>query len=297
MHSLLLVGLAILATSSAAPVQTRLDVPRNCEDSESAGLTKTNSASGNSGHTFTAGNGPSNGGAALVGDTFLEITGYSPTGVVKDFSGSKNQNSISLRGINFTAAETGLAQGLFWSPGFNGFSFEDCAIRYGDDPFVDSKNVSDDITTYFVSTYSTQSCTVQFSCEPSAQPRSPTLSSTALTNIADPAGYSTGWCGVHVIQHQKPNPSKDDYVFDVALFDAAGVLIGNKTGIDLPSQQTGHVDSSLPVSFDVTAGNVDDDAIWFHYGSQAFTSNDQPHVCCFGKYSGGKREGDCGFYC
>lgn len=47
----------------------------------------------------------------------------------------------------------------------------------------------------------------------------------------------------------------------------------------------------------VTTGKVDNDAVLFKYGAQAWGSNDQEHHCNFGAYDSGNREGDCGFSC
>ncbi len=40
------------------------------------------------------------------------------------------------------------------------------------------------------------------------------------------SGFTPGWCGTHVVQHQKPDPAKDNYKFDISLFDHVGVPIG-----------------------------------------------------------------------
>jgi hypothetical protein len=110
-------------------------------------------------------------------------------------------------------------------------------------------------------------------------------------------GWRPGWCGLHVTQHQKADPAKDNYVFDVKLFDDNGSEIGKEDGINLPTDQQHPVSSKLPMTITVKAPATDGDAIWFFYGSNSWTSNDQPHQCNFGPYDGGKREGDCGFTC
>ena len=33
-------------------------------------------------------------------------------------------------------------------------------------------------------------------------------------------GYAPGWCGVHVVQYQKPDPSKDQYALEFVIKDA-----------------------------------------------------------------------------
>lgn len=44
------------------------------------------------------------------------------------------------------------------------------------------------------------------------------------------SGFTPGWCGTHVVQHQKPDPAKDNYKFDISLFDHVGVPIGGGGG-------------------------------------------------------------------
>lgn len=114
------------------------------------------------------------------------------------------------------------------------------------------------------------------------------------------SSYTPGWCGVHVTQYQKnegPGDDIENYRFTVVLKDADGKPVGEQDYVSIPSGETSSFTSTLPWTFDLTAPNVDDDAIWMAYGDQSFTSNDQPHSCNFGSYDGGKREGDCGFTC
>jgi hypothetical protein len=108
-------------------------------------------------------------------------------------------------------------------------------------------------------------------------------------------GYAPGWCGMHVTQHQKPDPSKDKYRFDVKLFDVNENLIGEV--LDQVADKIIEVPSKLPHVMLVEAGNVDNDAVLFKYAEQHFGSNDQAHHCNFGAYDNMKREGDCGFTC
>jgi hypothetical protein len=109
------------------------------------------------------------------------------------------------------------------------------------------------------------------------------------------AGYRPGWCGVHVTQHQKQNPATDKYKFDIKIFDANNNVIGSVDGADATNPVI--VDSKLPNTLVVTAGNVDADAVLMDYAGQHWGSNDQAHHCNFGAYDSGKREGDCGFTC
>ncbi|MCJ1342826.1 hypothetical protein MMC31_001015 [Peltigera leucophlebia] len=106
-----------------------------------------------------------------------------------------------------------------------------------------------------------------------------------------------GWCGIHVVQYQKPNPATDHYKLDVSIIDANGALIGKVVGADAPAGVEVDVKSTLPNVLVVTTGKVDHDAVLFKYGAQAWGSNDQQHHCDFGAYDSGKREGDCGFSC
>ena len=112
--------------------------------------------------------------------------------------------------------------------------------------------------------------------------------------------FAPGWCGMHVTQYQKPDPSKDQYKFDVVVKDAEGNEIGNLKDAyagSLQSPESIGVTSRLPYVLMVDAGNVDDDAVLFRYGAQSWGSNDQEHHCDFGSYDNGSRQGDCGFQC
>jgi hypothetical protein len=106
-------------------------------------------------------------------------------------------------------------------------------------------------------------------------------------------GYAPGWCGVHVIQYQKPDPSKDAYSLEVPrLNDANEAQIGNfnKGG------PTASVTSKLPLTLEIKTGGVDADPVSFAYGGQTWDSNDKGR-CSVGKYDNGKRQIDCGFTC
>lgn len=89
------------------------------------------------------------------------------------------------------------------------------------------------------------------------------------------AKYKPGWCGLHIIQHQKPDPSKDAYTLEVQIKDADSMIIGNTLGaVDarnpIPVSGFG---GQLPVQLIVTAGGVGADPVKFAYGDQLWDSN------------------------
>lgn len=111
--------------------------------------------------------------------------------------------------------------------------------------------------------------------------------------------YDRGTCRVHVTQYQKNeanNPSSV-YRLDIAITDAGGKTLGNRFGVDAPTNQYVDVTSVLPFVLSVAAGEVDDSAVLFRYASQSWGSNDQEHKCSFGGYEDGNRDGDCDFEC
>ena len=113
----------------------------------------------------------------------------------------------SIASKDFTASQTGLAEDLTFDGSYeSGWQYCDC--QYGSGAKNHSTDFSQQSSSFFLTNSGTQTCNCGFSCAPNA------------------AGYSIGWCGVHVVQHQKPDPSKDNYVFDVFLYDAAGVYVG-----------------------------------------------------------------------
>ena len=105
------------------------------------------------------------------------------------------------------------------------------------------------------------------------------------------SNYTPGWCGVHVTQHQKENPSdpSSHYHLDVTLYDGAQKEIGKVTNRDASAGQGVGVTSALPWVLIVTAQNVDKDAVLFKYSAQSWGSNDQEHHCNFGSYDSGHR--------
>ncbi|KAH7072737.1 hypothetical protein BKA63DRAFT_534445 [Paraphoma chrysanthemicola] len=106
-------------------------------------------------------------------------------------------------------------------------------------------------------------------------------------------GYRPGWCGAHVIQYQKPDPSKDQYSLAVTAVNDANE---NSIGSFPKGGPTASVTSLLPLTLEVKTGGVDTDPVQFAYGAQSWSSNDAGR-CSVGKYDSGKREMDCGFTC
>lgn len=80
------------------------------------------------------------------------------------------------------------------------------------------------------------------------------------------SGFTSGWCGTHVVQHQKPDPAKDNYKFDISLFDHVGVPIagGERGGRADQGRRWGG--QPLPNVMVVTAGRVDASVVPFAYG-------------------------------
>ena len=123
------------------------------------------------------------------------------------------------------------------------------------------------------------------------------------------AGYSPGWCGVHVTQYQKNEGAGKDpsqYRLTVTIADGEGINVnvpegaapGQNTYVQAPDKQWVQMTSRLPSSLSVKAGPTDNDPVWFSYpGNTDWSSKDQAHHCNFGSYDSGKREGDCGFTC
>jgi hypothetical protein len=127
----------------------------------------------------------------------------------------------------------------------------------------------------------------------------PGLDSDAPTNER---GYRPGWCGVHVTQYQKPDPSKDKYTLAATLKDQNQNEIGTtggKTGLTLLYGRPKLVfPSKLPLPFVVNSRVIDSDPVDFEYDGVRWDSNNKDtHHCSVGAYDGGKREIDCGFTC
>lgn len=110
--------------------------------------------------------------------------------------------------------------------------------------------------------------------------------------------YATGSCGVHVVQYQKNEKSKNptpNYEIEVTLFDAKKNPIsdsGKVTALTLKPVQV----PGLVMPFTVTANAADSDPLDFNYGSQSWNSEDKTQ-CKTGRYDSGSRNMDCGFTC
>lgn len=111
--------------------------------------------------------------------------------------------------------------------------------------------------------------------------------------------WTPGWCTMHVVQYQKADPSKDNYRWDVTIFDASKppVAIGRVESVQASGGTGIPIKSRLPHYVVLIPGQQDRDAVFFDYGRQHWGSNDQEHHSNFGKYDKGKREGDTGFAC
>ncbi|KAH8832495.1 hypothetical protein DL96DRAFT_1676921 [Flagelloscypha sp. PMI_526] len=108
--------------------------------------------------------------------------------------------------------------------------------------------------------------------------------------------FARGFCGMHVTQFQKPDPSKDNYKLDIKLFNAVQAPIGATSGpTDAPANHPIDFTSKLPFVMIVTAQNVDANPIKFAYAGQNFDSD--AAQCSVGAYDSGKREMDYGFTC
>ncbi|KAF1846162.1 uncharacterized protein K460DRAFT_395645 [Cucurbitaria berberidis CBS 394.84] len=121
----------------------------------------------------------------------------------------------------------------------------------------------------------------------------------------DPSpGFTSGWCTMHVIQHQRNEYGiGGDYAFDVIVYDAAHKIIGlvQRQPIDAGSK-TLSVTSHLPLTVGIEAKGGDGDAVVFRYGDQTWKSGDGSHQNTFGSgprngFEYGNREGDMGFNC
>lgn len=95
--------------------------------------------------------------------------------------------------------------------------------------------------------------------------------------------------------NQGPGSDTSEYRYDIYVKDANGETLAESLTTEIADGATYDVDSALPYVFEVTSGSVDSDPISFAYAGQIWNSGDSQ--CSFGKYSGGNRNGDCGFTC
>ena len=123
----------------------------------------------------------------------------------------------------------------------------------------------------------------------------------ALTASAAPSmekRYASGWCGVHVQQFQKnegPGDDTSEYRLSIELKDANGADLNGVSEAPVADGMSLDLDSPLPAVFITRVGYLDDDALSFAYNGEEFNSGSPQ--CSFGGYSGGSRQGDCGFTC
>ncbi|EAT77200.2 hypothetical protein SNOG_15535 [Parastagonospora nodorum SN15] len=111
------------------------------------------------------------------------------------------------------------------------------------------------------------------------------LNSNAPTNNK---GFAPGWCGIHVVQYQKPNPAKDSYSLEVTRVNDIPPFVRR---LFFPGWAYCKCHQQA-----VKTGAVDADPVRFAYGGQSWDSNDKAR-CSVGKYDNGKRQLDCGFTC
>lgn len=105
--------------------------------------------------------------------------------------------------------------------------------------------------------------------------------------------YKVGWCGIHVTQYQKPDPSKDSYSLEITLYDGQQNNIGASGKVGPKHSLT----SLLPYTVEVStsARGWDTDPVSFAYADQIWTSENEQ--CTQGGYESGNRDIDCGFNC
>ncbi|PVI00356.1 hypothetical protein DM02DRAFT_708646 [Periconia macrospinosa] len=106
-------------------------------------------------------------------------------------------------------------------------------------------------------------------------------------------GYRPGTCSIHVVQFQKPDPSKDDYSLEISsVIDDNENKIGGqgKAGADVTLK------TKLPKTISIKTGGVDKDPVYFQYGDDKWDSNNEDR-CSVGGYDSGNRDMDCTFKC
>ncbi|KAH8809633.1 hypothetical protein DL96DRAFT_1821880 [Flagelloscypha sp. PMI_526] len=166
-------------------------------------------------------------------------TGVEPLGIGNGFGGPINVEGFSAP-IDFFAQTIGGAEVTGIKFNFLGKEFTDCDCE------DDSSGLTGRVA-----------CRCEFDCPPGPA-----------------AGFAPGFCGMHVTQFQKPDPSKDNYKLDIKLFDSVQTPIGATDGPqDAPANVPINLDSKLPFVMIVTAQNIDDDPIKFAYAGQNFDSN------------------------
>ena len=109
--------------------------------------------------------------------------------------------------------------------------------------------------------------------------------------------YAVGKCSIHLVQHQKPNPSKDEYKMEIWIKDAnLGDIGAIYPAVEMKANVAKKVDSKLKVPLEVMMHKVDKDPVSFVYGKEKWDTN-TPDRCKVGAYDSGMRQLDCDFPC
>ena len=112
----------------------------------------------------------------------------------------------------------------------------------------------------------------------------------------DDRGYATGICQIHFVQHQKPDPVKDEYSMEVWIKDANQEDIGSVyPAAPMPDRKLS-VTSELPYTVEFRTGGEDHSPVEIAYGAESFNT-DNDRRCSVGEYDGGSRQIDCDFRC
>lgn len=116
--------------------------------------------------------------------------------------------------------------------------------------------------------------------------------------IVHTSTYAPGWCTMHIEQFQRnENGIGADFAFTAIMHDADGTAIGQITKQPIDSTTKAlDMDSNLPYVLVINTGGADTSPLDFSYAGTTWTDSDATH-CKFGAYSGGSRNGDCGFTC
>lgn len=108
-------------------------------------------------------------------------------------------------------------------------------------------------------------------------------------------GYATGTCQMHVVQHQKPDLSKEKYSLEVWIKDANQKDIGSHYPAKEIRDRTLSVTSKLPKTVEFKTGARDADPIEIEYSADIWSTDDER--CNVVDYDNGRREMNCDFEC
>ena len=109
--------------------------------------------------------------------------------------------------------------------------------------------------------------------------------------------YVAGWCGLHIVQHQKNEHNVGpNYEYDVRIYDAIQSEIGGTNGVAIPNTQSSSIVSQLSYDVTLASGILDTDPVGMAYAAETWSTSDAPQ-CKVGGYQGGNRKIDCGFTC